>query len=808
MATISNVSQFSPTQISGCVGWFDGKDPSGTGVIPAANASVSTWVDKSGQANNAISVGSNPTYNSNGYVFFNGANTLKFTSPDSLVANNTFSIFLVEQRDNVPTTNVRYWLGGTATTANTNLQFGYRTSNQVTLGFFANDYNLAVASPITNEPFRVWGGIWDGTSKNISLNGTVYSSAATGNLTSWSNGSIGYYAPTANFYTGNIAEIIFFKPAINNTQRQQVEGYLAWKWNLQASLPSTHPFYTNPFLRNVPITPIVLPFAEKTNYSLVPTQISGCALWLDAADANSVVLSGSNVTQWNDKSGNVRHMSNATLASTPTYNPIGFNNLPTISFSPTIFNFLQNTSFSFNSVPSVTLFIIVQRVSNTITYQRFFSAATTIGGADQSSTTAFNLNTSSANDGVLYERNNVYTTKATLNTLNPSMIELIINGSSTNIDLFLANNNYIYTNGSLGTSSTGSGNGNNFNLVHVRLGNAAGNIALTAFEQLQGNISEVVMFNRTLNLNEFRQVEGYLAWKWNLQASLPSTHPFFRNPFIANLSIPTPIANVYRITNTSFRPPTFSALALWLDAADRNSVVLTGGSNVTQWSDKSGNGRNATTVNNLYPTYNSSSSIVKLPTIRFTATNWSNNTITGLTPMALPNFQTTFDVSLFYISIPYTNIAMRPIFIIKQSGTQTFIESQTNMVGINLTSPSFNSNISTPLVLNTPCINTAIYSSSLSNFNGGQNGSNTSISVGASVFSTATPRSISLGAYYDTVATNFQNLAFNGELLEVICYNAALTTTQRQQVEGYLAWKWNLQKSLPTNHPFYLYPPG
>jgi hypothetical protein len=50
-----------------------------------------------------------------------------------------------------------------------------------------------------------------------------------------------------------------------------------------------------------------------------------------------------------------------------------------------------------------------------------------------------------------------------------------------------------------------------------------------------------------------------------------------------------------------------------------------------------------------------------------------------------------------------------------------------------------------------------------------------------------------LGAYYLT----------NGYINEVIAYNSVLGTTQRQQVEGYLAWKWGLQASLPTNHPYY-----
>jgi hypothetical protein len=44
--------------------------------------------------------------------------------------------------------------------------------------------------------------------------------------------------------------------------------------------------------------------------------------------------------------------------------------------------------------------------------------------------------------------------------------------------------------------------------------------------------------------------------------------------------------------------------------------------------------------------------------------------------------------------------------------------------------------------------------------------------------------------------------------LEIIHYNSALTTSQRQQVEGYLAWKWGLQGNLPANHPFKRFPPS
>jgi hypothetical protein len=42
---------------------------------------------------------------------------------------------------------------------------------------------------------------------------------------------------------------------------------------------------------------------------------------------------------------------------------------------------------------------------------------------------------------------------------------------------------------------------------------------------------------------------------------------------------------------------------------------------------------------------------------------------------------------------------------------------------------------------------------------------------------------------------------------EIVMYNVDLSTSQRQNVEGYLAWKWGLVASLPANHPFKRWPP-
>jgi len=43
---------------------------------------------------------------------------------------------------------------------------------------------------------------------------------------------------------------------------------------------------------------------------------------------------------------------------------------------------------------------------------------------------------------------------------------------------------------------------------------------------------------------------------------------------------------------------------------------------------------------------------------------------------------------------------------------------------------------------------------------------------------------------------------WNGYIGEILIYNTVLPVAQRQQVEGYLAWKWGLNSQLPSSHPY------
>jgi hypothetical protein len=98
----------------------------------------------------------------------------------------------------------------------------------------ANAYNLIVANIATGAQ-TVWRNGTLQNSRTISL----VSRLLTGTF-------IGSFVGTAEFYSGTIAEIIVYNAALTITQREQVEGYLSWKWGLVANLPPNHPFRNTP----------------------------------------------------------------------------------------------------------------------------------------------------------------------------------------------------------------------------------------------------------------------------------------------------------------------------------------------------------------------------------------------------------------------------------------------------------------------------------------------------------------------------------------------------------------------------------
>ena len=226
---------FSPGGIAGLAMWLDGADPLGTGTPPANGAAVPTWADKSGNGRNGTGF-NGPTYSSSGIVF-NGTSTYFVTTYTAAPTSET--VFVIQKRTVQQTGDL---LGNPGTNGTRE----FYITNSDDLAFVNKGVAvLAVVSifPITNVTQLV-GYTYTTTSASLYQNGTnvVYTTfsntfSATGSQTVIGGNGRGWTA-------GTISEIVVYNTALNTTQRQQIEGYLAWKWGIQSTLPAGHPFKT------------------------------------------------------------------------------------------------------------------------------------------------------------------------------------------------------------------------------------------------------------------------------------------------------------------------------------------------------------------------------------------------------------------------------------------------------------------------------------------------------------------------------------------------------------------------------------
>jgi hypothetical protein len=209
-----------------------------------SGTTVTTWRDKSGNGATATGVSSPQVLSTGGVAFSSGSH---FTISSAYPQINTF--FMVASGLNAVTGPGGYYWGfnqtnGGGTMINNN-QFA--TGGPIAWHFdgptsyFVNGLNLVnpfLVSVVRNPSVSALG-YYNGSQ--------VFTNSAFTPGTATSITFIG--APVAggtNTLNGNIYEFIVYNGALTANQRQQVEGYLAWKWNLQSSLPPTHLFKNYP----------------------------------------------------------------------------------------------------------------------------------------------------------------------------------------------------------------------------------------------------------------------------------------------------------------------------------------------------------------------------------------------------------------------------------------------------------------------------------------------------------------------------------------------------------------------------------
>lgn len=770
---ISQSYSFSPPKVDSCYVWLDAS--TSTNFTFSSGSNIATWIDRSGNGYTATAV-NNPTYDSvNMRVRFNNASSQSMSNlsaPLNLQQRSFF--FVIEDVTYVPVGGYMPIIPNPTSGTDYQTTTGLTIENNVGFKWYGNSggYNNQINGPASPNPKGIYSEVFGSLSGTTYYNGTAggasNSSYTPGTSTGYALGARwanGIALPYINSY---YYEIIVYNTALTTSERQQVEGYLAWKWNLVSNLPASHPYKKNQPFMNVYSLPLV-PTTPQSAFNqpiFIPTQISGCVVWFDAADRSTLTFAGATtVTTWRSKGSSVL------FANSDGGGPIQFqpyNGKNALRFNGINTNMTTGTISSYATTGTTWISASVNLTP--------FSPSTPVDASVVFATPS------------APERSIRYTQgTAQIYTFNNGVIRY---SSDTNSGVrgFIdtAASFIAYVNGSDTTTSTTA--------VTFQAGaNQTFVMGKWSSGCLDGYIQEIIVYNRALSLSEYQQVESYLAWKWGFQTSLPSNFPTKNSPFPGISSVPDPIYPP-RITSSSWQPTQLSdtGFSLWLDAADVTSVNLLG-TQVTQWRDKSGNGNDASVSGTIRYTGKIG---------KFTAMSYPG-TFSTYFKGSVSNSGPTLSAFAVYLMNSASSTVVR-VLSLAVAGEVDWQSIQNTSALIRQTSVmtsyrNYAALGNSTAVFGTPVLVACVFDGVTQTFYTNGTAGTSAASTGNFGYNT-----YEIGASLQEESA----INFDGFIGEILHFTAALSNLQRQQVEGYLAWKWGLQTSLPGNHPYRLFPPA
>ena len=516
-----------------------------------------------------------------------------------------------------------------------------------------------------------------------------------------------------------------------------------------------------------------------------PAQLgSALALWLDADDASTITLNGTDVAEWADKSGNGNHVINATAATQPAYLATGWNGKPTVSFTLAgqeflfkagVSNFAANNDFT---IASAFEFFQTDNAWDMIAGWRSAPNSSTSpnGGVPI-------LQGMSRNQQIGYHNTDLADTRiAVFVTTRPGKkIATISRSGGTNGDggaatvtsTGFSESTYI-TNGTQGFSSAAA------------TGFQVGGRQQSGTGWGDKYISEVVGCNVKLPDYEREKLEGYLAHKWGVANDLPAAHPYKS----AAPTVDDPAAV------SDWTPADITGLWSWHDWSTDNYRINDNKGSVSGWQDRSSNNHDLT-----------------LQTISLGSADMVATTINGVQAYGSTNGQQGWTVSKLSTELDTDFLLVGMVAKMPASGTNDFFVSTRDDAGIAWQISNANSSILTAGIAGTGTFpsytigtgnafilvvrydlrvsGTAPLATPGFMVKSRLNGDLTD-DRDANTITSYAPSNVRVGIGCQPAAPNIVSCPINAAFGEVVIAsrNTEFTVADVQRLEGYLAWKW------------------
>lgn len=217
-----------------------------------------------------------------------------------------------------------------------------------------------------------------------------------------------------------------------------------------------------------------------------PDGIEGLAWWLKANDAATITDTAGAVTLWSDKSGNGRNVSQTNAGREPTTGVAAINGNNVLRFAP--LDYMERIINPVLTAPYTT-FVVFRLTSTTASFQYLIDS--------RGPAAAQSILTTISNTSLRAGAGTFPTISTGLSTGTTYIADWVLNGASSEAAV----------NGvSSGTVNMGSGSRTGLAIGATRTGDGS----------LDGDIAEIIVYNRALSSGERLSIRQYLAAEWGV----------------------------------------------------------------------------------------------------------------------------------------------------------------------------------------------------------------------------------------------------------------------------------------------------